>query len=372
MEKDKKAGSLILTLFAILFFLLSAVSCAPMLVGEAARNKTALEGGTMPKGRVYAMDTEFSPRELEGIIWVVFLQKGRVADKTTEPEILQRKNMIFFPKSKIQWIRLSALVLIAITFSVYVSRSILNLQFRILYHPSFSAPPVESLKANHIKLWQSSGADYRGLVTTDETRLSKGTIVVFHWNRGTAVDRVCYPDALGALGYRVILAEYPMYGGRKGELGEKAFVSDARETILLAFKDYGGPLFLLGESMGCGVAAAVAREAPVQIDGIILITPWDTLASLACSKFPFLLVRLILRDQYDSIGNLASFKGRIAVIGAGRDEVIPIRHAKDLYDSLSSTSKEMWIVQEAGHNDWIMHVDRNWWREIMDFMEIPR
>jgi pimeloyl-ACP methyl ester carboxylesterase len=159
-----------------------------------------------------------------------------------------------------------------------------------------------------------------------------------------------------------------MYGGRKGELGEKAFVNDAKETIRLASKENVGPFFLLGESLGCGVAAAAAREAPVKIDGIILITPWDTLASIARSKFPFLPVQLLLRDQYDSIGNLASFKGRISVIGAGRDEVVPIRHAKNLYDSLSNTSKKMWIIQEAGHNDWIMHVDKNWWTEIMDFI----
>ena len=36
MEKDEKAGSLILTLFAMLLILLSTVSCAYMMAGEAA------------------------------------------------------------------------------------------------------------------------------------------------------------------------------------------------------------------------------------------------------------------------------------------------------------------------------------------------
>ncbi len=277
--------------------------------------------------------------------------------------------MIFLPKSTLEWFRFSAFILVAIVFLLYIGHVIRNFQFKLLYYPSSSAPLAESLVANHIKLWQASGRDYRGLVASDEVRSSNGTVVVFHGNGGTAADRVYYLDAFSALGYRVILAEYPMYGGRKGELGEKAFVSDARETIQLAYKEYGGSLFILGESMGCGVAAAAVKETPVPIDGIILITPWDTLASLAHSLFPFLPVRLLLRDNYDSISNLASYKGRIAVIGAEKDEVIPIRHAENLYGSLSRTAKKWWLIQDAGHNDWTLHVNLEWWKGIMGFVK---
>ena len=237
-----------------------------------------------------------------------------------------------------------------------------------LYFPNSSVPSEESLKACNINPWPSSLRDYRGFVSVNGMGHTQGTIIVFHGNGGTAADRVFYVKALSALGYRVILAEYPMYGGRKGELGEKAFVTDANETVRLAFEQFGQPLFLLGESLGCGVAAAVAKETSVKVDGIILITPWDTLASVAQSKVPFLPVRLLLTDKYDSIGNLAGFKGRIAVVGAGRDEVIPIKHANDLYRSISSATKRMWIIKEGGHNDWPMHTNTSWWKEISDFV----
>lgn len=243
-----------------------------------------------------------------------------------------------------------------------------NIQNKLLYYPSSSAPSEESLKADNIKPWQSSITDYRGFVATNEVGHTNGTIIVFHGNGGTAADRVFYVKALGTLGYRVILAEYPRYGGRKGELGEKAFVNDASETVRLAFVKYGEPLFVLGESLGCGVAAAIAKETSVKIDGIVLITPWDTLASVAQSKFLFLPVRLFLKDKYDNINNLRSFKGRLAVVGAGRDEVIPIVHAKDLYNSLSGTAKRMWTIQGAGHNDWPMFINTTWWKDVMDFV----
>jgi hypothetical protein len=112
----------------------------------------------------------------------------------------------------------------------------------------------------------------------------------------------------------------------------------------------------LGESLGSGVAAAVAGEVSVKIDGVLLITPWDTLESVAKSKFIPLPVRLLLKDKYDSIKNLHSFKGKIAVVGAELDETIPIKHARNLFNSLPGNAKRMWYTNSS------------WWEEIIDFV----
>jgi pimeloyl-ACP methyl ester carboxylesterase len=243
-----------------------------------------------------------------------------------------------------------------------------DIQYRILYHPDGSVPSEASLAAAGIKPWPGGYHNYRGFIGTHDKGSENGTVVVFHGNAGTADDRAYYVRTLGTLGYRVILAEYPLYGGRGGELGEQAFVTDARKTMRLAFERYGGPLFLLGESLGSGVAAAAARDTPVPLEGILLITPWDTLESVARSKFPFLPVKLLLKDTYDSIGNLRSFEGRIAVVGAARDTLIPIAHADNLYASLSATAKRMWTVGQAGHNDWPRYTDMQWWKDVMGFL----
>lgn len=150
-------------------------------------------------------------------------------------------------------------------------------------------------------------------------------------------------------------------------MGEEAFVADAAITVGLAFEQFGPPLFILGESLGCGVAAAVANKTTVTIAGLVLITPWDTLAAVAKAKFPLLPVRLFLTDCYDNIDNLRSFRGKIAVVGAGRDGVIPIQHAENLFNSITTPSKRMWLIQKAGHNDLLFHTNQIWWREVMDF-----
>jgi uncharacterized protein len=246
-----------------------------------------------------------------------------------------------------------------------------NVQRNMLYYPSSHVPSEASLAAYNMSFWPSGPNDYRGFINTIQSDHVKGTIIVFHGNAGTAADREYYIQFLTHLGFRVILAEYPGYGGRKGELGEESFVRDGKETLRLASEKYGGPIFLLGESLGCGVVAAVAKGSAVKIDGIILITPWDTLLSVAKEKFFWFPVRLLMQDKYDTISNLKEFKGRVAVIGAERDDIVPIHHAQELFGSLPGLPK-MYTVKSAGHNDWLDFVDQAWWKEIMDFIQGSR
>lgn len=242
-----------------------------------------------------------------------------------------------------------------------------NLQYRILYYPSSFIPSPEKLSANNIQFWPSGASGYRGFVGTTQINRPKGTVIVFHGNAGTAADRAYYVRALESMGYRVLLAEYPGYGKRTGKLGENSFVGDAKETVHLAQQQYGSPLFLLGESLGCGVAAAVVKDTPAKVEGIVLISPWDTLLSVAQSKFSWLPVQLFMKDKYDTVGYLKGYQGRIAVVGAEQDEIIPIKHANALYKSLSG-SKAMWVIKRAGHNDWLFRVDQSWWQTIMRFI----
>src|ERR1700690_4419630 len=200
---------------------------------------------------------------------------------------------------------LSVLVLLIMAFSVF------DVQYKLLYYPDAYVPSKEALSIINLRFWPSESSDYRGFVSDSDQSRDKGTVIVFHGNAGTAADRAYYVKALRPLGYRVLLAEYPGYGARNGKLGELSFVNDARETLKLAFKQYGTPIYLLGESLGCGVVAATVKNVPVPpvpIDGIVLITPWDSLLSVAKEKFPLFPVRWLLKDRYDSIGNLNNFQ----------------------------------------------------------------
>lgn len=237
----------------------------------------------------------------------------------------------------------------------------------MLYYPTTEKPAPHFLTAHRLQYWGAAEGDYRGVLGPAPKGTAKGTIIVFHGNAGSAADRVYYDEVFAPLGYRVLLAEYPGYGGRPGALGEASFVPDARETIRRAFGEFGAPVYLLGESLGCGVAAAAAGESPVPIAGMLLITPWDSLRAVAKEHFPWLPVRLFLKDKYDSIANLKAFTQRIAVVGAEKDDIVPLRRAEALHQSLSGP-KKMWIVRGAGHNDWFDAVGPSWWEDVMGFV----
>lgn len=242
-----------------------------------------------------------------------------------------------------------------------------DLQKNMLYYPDPHVPSAAELAADRLRFWPSGPENYRGFASADRNTGKKGTIVVLHGNAGTAADRAYYVQALAPLGFQVILAEYPGYGRRRGEPAEDLFVQDASETLRLAREHHGGPLYLLGESLGCAVAAAAIKQSGTGIDGVILITPWDNLLSVAKGKFPWLPVRLFLTDTYDTIANLTDFPGPIAIVGAEQDQVIPLVHAEKLYRSLPGR-KRMWTIRGAGHNNWLSAVGPAWWQEVADFV----
>jgi pimeloyl-ACP methyl ester carboxylesterase len=240
------------------------------------------------------------------------------------------------------------------------------MQHRMIYYPQRRAPGSAELQALDLRFWPSD-SQYRGFISTKEETGSAGTVVVFHGNAGGAQHRLHYMPFLEPLGYRVVLAEYPGYGGRSGRLNEKSFLEDAKKIVRLVHEQYGGPVFLCGESLGCGVATGVAADSSFPISGIILITPWDSLPELAQAIYRFFPARLLVRDKYDNIENLKTFTGRVAVALAGRDEVVPNRHAMRLYDALSC-EKKFWIWLGAGHNSWPGMIDVSWWKEVMEFL----
>jgi pimeloyl-ACP methyl ester carboxylesterase len=192
-------------------------------------------------------------------------------------------------------------------------------------------------------------------------------VIVFHGNAGAAWQRSYYVDALQPLGYRVILAEYPGYGGRAGRPSEAALVADAQATLRRAYAEFGAPIYLWGESLGSGVAAAVAAAPVAPVEGLVLLTPWDNLPDLAQSLYPFLPVRFLLRDRYDSVRALAAFTQPVAVVIAERDEIIPPARAERLYASLAAP-KQRWILPDAGHNTWPTNPAHPWWRAVMKFL----
>jgi pimeloyl-ACP methyl ester carboxylesterase len=239
-------------------------------------------------------------------------------------------------------------------------------QRKLLYFPNSVLLPEEQAAAAGLRYWPSY-QDFRGFVVAVEPANPQGTVIVFHGNAGAAYHRDYYTRALSRLDYRVILAEYPGYGGRPGKPSEALLVEDALATIELADQEFGEPLFLWGESLGAGVVGGAVRDTQLPIQGLVLFTPWDTLPDLAQTHYPYLPARWLVLDQYHNLNNLQAYTGKIAVVLAGRDEVVPDKHGLNLYDSLAG-EKGLWVFESATHNQMPISPELDWWQEVMTFL----
>ena len=257
------------------------------------------------------------------------------------------------------WIAVACLVFLA---------AIFLWQDRLLYFPAGTT--VERVTGGALRAWPSP-QDFRGLVA-EPAGAVRGTAVVFHGNAGHVGDRAFYADALTPLGLRVILAEYPGYGPRAGALGEASLVADAEETVALAHRQYGGPLLVMGESLGAAVAAAAGARHRDLTAGLLLITPWDRLAHVGSHHYPWLPVKWMLRDDYDTLARLARFDRPVVVAVAERDRIVPARLGRALHAALAGP-KRLVVVHASDHNDWPYRVNERWWRTAVAFAlgELP-
>lgn len=149
-------------------------------------------------------------------------------------------------------------------------------------------------------------------------------------------------------GHSVYLVAYRGYGASDGTPGEAALFDDA-----LALFDHvqarhpQQPVSVIGRSLGSGVASHLASRR--RIGRLALVTPFDSLAAVAQAHYPWLPVRWLLRDRYDSVRYLAGYRGPLLVVRAGRDEVVPPANTDRLLASLRRPPQVVTLPQ-AGHN----------------------
>lgn len=147
----------------------------------------------------------------------------------------------------------------------------------------------------------------------------------------------------------VYLVAYRGYGASDGWPDEPTLFADALAVFDRVRSEHPGqPVAVVGRSLGSGVAAYVASQRPAE--RLVLITPFDSLADVGQAHYPWLPVRWLARDRYDSVAHLARYAGPVLVVRAGRDEVIPSANTDRLIASLPKAPKVV-SLSEADHNN---------------------
>jgi pimeloyl-ACP methyl ester carboxylesterase len=169
-----------------------------------------------------------------------------------------------------------------------------------------------------------------------------------HGNAGQAAQRDYVLERMSPQDSLYVL-EYPGYGAREGKPSLENINRAASEAYqLLHAQNPGIPVCVVGESLGTGPACALALENNPP-DKIVLVLPFDVLANAAAVHFPWLPVRLLLRDNWNNVESLKHYSGPVDIFGAVNDTIIPIEFARALAKQVPQAH---FTELSCGHNAW--------------------
>ena len=239
---------------------------------------------------------------------------------------------------KAAWTLLGALALLYLTICGWMYFS----QRALVYYPQVTrADPASTDYA----LPRGEGITLRGWVVNPDAAQA---IVYFGGNgEDVSANRELFARALPQ--HAVYLVAYRGYGASDGESSQAAIMDDA----LAVFDDVqrrhaARPVAVIGRSLGSGVASHVAANRA--IDRLALVTPFDSLVSVAQTHYPWLPVRLLMRERYPSTEWLRAYRGPLLVVRASRDTVVPPQHTDRLIAALPQRP-DVVELRDSGHND---------------------
>jgi alpha-beta hydrolase superfamily lysophospholipase len=174
-----------------------------------------------------------------------------------------------------------------------------------------------------------------------------GVVLFLHGTPSTLLDTVWRLPDLTNSGLGVMAIDYRGYGsstGRPSELGIRADVRAAYDFIHAAAP--ASKIAVFGESLGTGIAVALARERPVA--GVLLNAPYASVLRLFELRGPPLPYRWLISDQFNSEALIDGIEAPVMILHGTADSNVPVTEARRLY-AAAREPKSMIEVEGAGH-----------------------
>jgi fermentation-respiration switch protein FrsA (DUF1100 family) len=177
----------------------------------------------------------------------------------------------------------------------------------------------------------------------------KPVLLYFHGNAGAIRYRVDRFRNLTASGMGLVALSYRGYGGSSGSPTEQGLMQDAAAAYEFAVSHYAPErIAVWGESLGTGVAVAIASERAVRC--VILEAPYFSAVDIAASAYPFAPVRWLMQDQFRSDLRIGKVTAPVMVVHGDRDAIIPIASAERLF-ALIKSPRHFTRIEGGGHED---------------------
>lgn len=212
-----------------------------------------------------------------------------------------------------------------------------------------SAPPLPR-GAERLQVSTPDGSTLHGVHVPPDDKAARGEtlIVGFGGNAWNGEDVAVYlhnlyPDA------DIVTFHYRGYRPSTGRPSAEALLADAPLVFDAAVQRVAAKrTVLVGFSIGTGVAASLAGRR--KMDGMILVTPFDSLKKVASDSYPWLPVGLFFEHEFAAADALKKSKVPVAIISAARDEIVPTARTDSLRKQVGNLVFDRTIAR-SGHND---------------------
>jgi len=253
---------------------------------------------------------------------------------------------------------IAAVLKIALGIAIGVPVLVYLLQDRLMFFPQ----PMSAARRTVIAQ-QYPAVDEVTLRAADGTRLhawrvrtDPGSPLVLYFGGNAEevswmLDVIGDPRAGATPGVSWLLLDYRGYGASEGVPSEAALVADARLLFDHArAMDDGGTrqIFAFGRSLGSGVAVALAASRP--LDGVVLVTPFDSAVAVARRYYPYLPVDWMMKHRFESDRHAPQLRIPLLCVIAERDDVIPPVHGERLFEAWGGPKRKL-LLRGATHND---------------------
>lgn len=239
---------------------------------------------------------------------------------------------------------LRTIMILLIFYLVFGILMIIN-EEKFLYHPD---------KKNNF--YECEGfKDYQRLEVNNtrfyykNLNFSDRVIIYYSGNGGSACDRSALTNYYEGYQASVIFVEYSGYSEDERSPSLELLKQDVHNIQSFIREKNKKEIFLVGESLGTGVAAYHAYH--YEIDIILLLAPFFSTYDLGREKFPYYPISFLEIQNYDSALWLENFSGRIIILHGELDKNIPYTQSVKLYEKLESKDKHLFIFPDAKHND---------------------
>tara|TARA_B100001250_G_scaffold298776_1_gene260358 strand:- start:119 stop:916 length:798 start_codon:yes stop_codon:yes gene_type:complete len=176
-------------------------------------------------------------------------------------------------------------------------------------------------------------------------------LIYFHGNSFNIGERAYRIQKYINKDWSVLLVSWRGYSGNLGKPTEKNLYKDAEATLDWVKNnthfDY-SDLVIYGESLGSGVAVELGTK--YKFLSVVLEAPFTSVPNIAQKRYKIFPTKILVKDKFDSLSKIKSLKSPLLVISGKKDEIVPHKHSKILYNEAKVTKKSVFI-DEAMHNN---------------------